>query len=111
MERFSLGVVIGSIRQALAIFIVLVTIALTGYLVSHKLSNPDHYQYGTCPWSGHVVHGSIIGLSCRPPTRAAWQIPLAVVIAIGSLGSAAFVTSRRSWRRAGGPEERRVLRA
>ena len=36
-------------RQAIAIFIVLVTVALTAFLVTHKLSNPDHYAYGYCP--------------------------------------------------------------
>jgi hypothetical protein len=110
MERFSLGVVVGSARQALAIFIVLVTVALTAFLVSHKLSNPDHYQVGGCPFPVTIVHGPIQGFSCRPPSRAAWQIPLAIVIALGGLGAAAALTSRRSWRHAGGPEERRVLR-
>lgn len=108
MERFSLAAVVGSMRQALAIFIVLAAIALTAFLVSHNLSNPDHYAYGVCPWYGHISHG--YPPPCRPPTRAAWQIPLAVLIALGGLGAAVAVTSRRSWRRAGGPEEHCVLR-
>jgi hypothetical protein len=108
MERFSLAAVVGSMRQALAVFIVLVTVALTGFLVSHKLSNPDHYAYGFCPDPIVGSHG--YPPPCRPPTQFAWQLPLAVVIALGGLGAAVAVTSRRSWRRPGGPEERRVLR-
>jgi hypothetical protein len=109
MERFSLAAVVGSMRQALAILILLPTIALTAFLVSHRLSNPDHYQYGYCPHPPYITHGPT--QPCRAPTRAAWQLPLAVVIGIGGLGAAVAVSSKRSWRHAGGPEERRVLRA
>lgn len=109
MKRFTLAAVIGSLRQVLAILILLLAIPTTAYLVSRKLSNPDHYQYGFCPSEGFVYHAP--PPPCSPPTRAAWQIPVAVVIAIGGLGAAVAVASTRSRRHAGAPEERRVLRA
>ena len=48
MTRFGLSAVIGSVRQMLAVVIALLAIAGAVYLVSHKLSNPDHYAYGSC---------------------------------------------------------------
>jgi hypothetical protein len=91
MKRFVVAAVVGSIRRLLAIVIAVLAIAGTAYLGSHKLSNPDHYQYGGCPWYGVVSHG--FPRSCSPPTRAAWQIPLA--IAVFGLGAAVVVTDRR----------------
>jgi hypothetical protein len=106
MKGFALAAVTGSLRQVLAIVIAVASIAGTAYLVTHKLSNPDNYRYGGC-YHAFVTQEP---LPCRHPTRTAWQIPLAVVVAIGGLGAAVLVTSRRPWRRAGGSEERRVLR-
>jgi hypothetical protein len=106
MKRFGLAAVIGSVRQALAIFILLATAPAASFLVSHRLSNPDHWAYGGCPHPDYIIHAYS---PCRPPSQFAWQIPLAVVIALGGLGAAAAATSKRSWRHAG-PEERRVLR-
>ncbi len=101
MKAFVPATVVGSIRQALAIVIALLTIAGTAYLVTRKLSNPDGYQYGVCPWYGQISHGPL--RTCGPPTRAAWQIPLAVVIGLGGLGAAVAVTSRRPSRPAFAP--------
>jgi hypothetical protein len=105
MRSLVLSAVIGSARQVLAIFIAMVAIAGPAYLGTHKLSNPDHYAYGVCPWSGTIEHGYL--RSCSPPTRFAWQIPLALVIGIGGVGAAVALTTKR---RPGGPGERRALR-
>jgi len=94
MRRFALAAVIGSARRLLAVVIAVLAIAGTAYLSSHRLSNPDHYAYGSCGDQGPIqlVHA---GYSyCSPPTRAAWQIPLAVVIAILGSGAAIAVASR-----------------
>ena len=103
MKGFALAGVIGSMRQALAIVIALLAIAGTAYLVTHKLSNPDGYQYGICTWYGQVLHGPL--RACGPPTRAAWQIPLAVVIGLGGLGAAVTVTRRRPSRPTLAPQQ------
>jgi hypothetical protein len=86
----------------LAFSIAVLAIAGTSYLVSHRLNNPDHYRYGVCPWYGHPSHGP--PRSCRPPARAPWQIPLAVVIMLGGLGTAVLVAGERPRRRAPAPE-------
>lgn len=97
MKRFALVAVIGSMRQLLAITIAIVAVAGAFYLGDHKLNNPDHYQFGGCPSQGFVYHD--IPPPCRPPTRAAWQIPLAIMVAVVGLGAAATVAGeRRSWR-------------
>jgi uncharacterized membrane protein len=93
MKRFILAAVVGSLRRALAVVIALVALAGAIYFAGHKLSNPDHYQYGGCPWYGVVSHG--FPRSCSPPTRATRQIPLAVAIAVFGLGAAVAVTERR----------------
>jgi hypothetical protein len=100
MKALVLAAAIGSVRQVLAIFIAVLAIAGAAYLGTHRLSNPDHYAYGGCPWYGEVLHGPL--RSCSPPTRFAWQIPLAVVIGIGGLGAAMAL---------GGSADRRVLHA
>ena len=69
----------------------------TAYLGSHKLSNPDQYQRGFCPDEGFVYHA--YPPPCRPPTRAAWQIPLAFAIATLGLGAAVKIASERPSRR------------
>lgn len=99
MKGFALAAVLSSVRHALAILVALVAIAGAAYLGTHRLSNPDHYAYGVCPWYGSVSHG--FPRVCRPPARADWQIPLAILTAIGGLGAAAAV---------GGSTERRALR-
>ena len=82
-------------RRLLATVFAVLAIAGTAYLVSHKLSNPDDYRYGSCPF-----HFAMEPLPCSPPTRAAWQIPLAIVIAVGGLGAALVVAGERPRRRA-----------
>ncbi|HEU5245336.1 MAG TPA: hypothetical protein VFU33_13135 [Gaiellaceae bacterium] len=104
MKRLVLAKVVGSARQVLAIFVALLAIAGVGYLVSHKLSNPSHYAYGDCFHPAGIYHGPIQpGSGCRPPTRAVWQIPLAIVIGAGGLGAALLI--------AGGPRRPRHLTA
>ena len=94
MKGLVLGKVVESVRQVLAVFIVLLAIAGAAYLGSHKLSNPSHYQYGECFHPAGLYHGPIQTLGCMPPTRAAWQIPLAIVIGVGGLGAAILITRR-----------------
>lgn len=89
-----------SMRQMLAIVIAVLAIAGAGYLVSRNLSNPDHYVYLQYP-DGTGAQGYCVGRNlplggiglppCDPPTRAAWQIPLAVLIALFGLGAAGVV--------------------
>jgi hypothetical protein len=102
MKRIVLAGVVGSTRQLLAIVIAVAAIAGAGYLVSHKLSNPDHYAYGGCPFQG-IDHG--FPRPCRPPTRAPWQIPLAIVIAVGGLGVAVVVVGDGRRRHVPSPAE------
>jgi hypothetical protein len=99
MKGLVLAKFIGSARQVLAVFVALVAIAGAAYLVSHKLSKHGDYAYGYCP--PHFGTTLITVQSpCRLPTRAFWQIPLAIVIGVGGLGAAALITSRpRSPRR------------
>ena len=108
MKGFALAAAIRSVRQVLAIFVALLAIAGTAYLGTHKLSNPDHYAYGVCPWYGRIQHG--LPRSCSPPTHFAWQIPLAVVIGIGGLGATVVLAGRRPRRHAGVSEAQRALR-
>ena len=102
MKGFLLAAVVGSTRRVLAVIVAVLAVAGTSYLVSHKLSNPDHSRYGECPWYGVVSHG--FPRACRPQTRAAWQIPLAIVIAVGGLGAAVMVAGERPRRRASTPD-------
>jgi hypothetical protein len=103
MERFAFAATFSSLRRLLAVVVAGLAVALAGFLISHRLSNPDHYAYGTCPWLGHVYHGPYYP-SCRPPARAVWQIPLAVVLVAGGLGAAAVLAGPRPRRRAPAPE-------
>jgi hypothetical protein len=96
MKGFVLEAVISSTRRLLAVGIVLLAIAGTSYLGSHKLDNPDHYRYGGCPF--HVTHGW--PPACRPPARAAWQIPVAILLAAAGLGAAVVVAGERPRRHA-----------
>jgi hypothetical protein len=91
------------VRQVLAIVIAVLSIAGAGYLVSHDLSNPYHFVYYKYPPltaqgycgnnlpTGGITHG--MHVRCEPPTRAAWQIPLAVLLAILGLGAVGVVGS------------------
>ena len=97
MMRFALAAVIGSTRRLLAVIIAVLAIAGTAYLISHKLSNPDHYAYGSCGDQGPIQLFHAGDSYCSQPTRATWQIPLAVVIAILGSGAAIAVASR-PWR-------------
>jgi hypothetical protein len=99
MTGFALAAVIRSVRQVLAIFVVVVAIAGAGYLGIHKLGAPQNYAFGRCSYPQGVYHGPIP--TCRPPTRLAWQLPVAVVVALGGLGAAVAL---------GGSTERRLLR-
>jgi|tagenome__1003787_1003787.scaffolds.fasta_scaffold20880924_3 hypothetical protein len=81
-------------RQVFAIVIAVLAIAGTAYLVSNRLSNPDHYQPyggGVCADQVYIMSPVQGGRPCRPPTRATWQVPLAVAIAILGLGAAVKV--------------------
>jgi hypothetical protein len=104
MERFALAALFGSLRRLLAVVVAGLAIALAGFLISHKLSNPDHFSYGGCPWFGTIRHGPVLRSLCRPPTRAVWQIPVAVLLLAGGLGAAVVTAGRRPRRRAPAPE-------
>jgi peptidoglycan/LPS O-acetylase OafA/YrhL len=99
MKGLAFAAVIGSLRRVLAVTVALLAISGAGYLISHKLSNPDHYHYGECPSprGPSLLFGP---RSCSPSTRAAWQIPLGIAIALGGLGAAAVVAGERPRRRA-----------
>jgi hypothetical protein len=89
MKRFALAAVLGSMGRALAVVIALVALAGALYFGGHKLSNPDHYSAvagGLCnrPFYGVNLEGP---RTCSPPTRAAWQIPLAALLAAVALGA------------------------
>jgi len=92
MRGLALTAVVDSMRQVLAVVIALLAIAGAAFLGSHKLSNPDHYQYGGCFSRDYINNGW--PLPCRPPTRAAWQIPLALLIGVGGLAAAVLITSK-----------------
>ena len=106
MKGFVLAAVLHSLRQALAIVLAGLAVAGTAYLGSHKLSNPDHYRYGGC-YRTFFTHG--FPPRCNPPTRAAWQIPLAIAIGVVGLGSALAVAGKRPLQRA--RSGRRVYRS
>jgi hypothetical protein len=93
MKRFALAAVLGSMRQLLAITIALLAVAGAFYLSGHKLNNPDHYRFAGCPSQGFVYHD--VPPPCMPPTRAAWQIPLAVMVTLIGLGAAVTVAGER----------------
>ena len=96
MKRFVLAAVIGSLKRALAVVVVLVALPAAIYVGSHKLSNPDNYQSlrsnggPGCVYTGvqSPRYSPLLNPpACSPPTRAAWQIPLAVLLAAVALGA------------------------
>ena len=97
MKRYVLASVVGSVRQLLAVVIAVLALAGAVYLGSHKLNNPDQYQYGTCFSQSFVYNAR--PPACSPPTRAAWQIPVAILIGTVGLGAAAVVGGDRPRRR------------
>ena len=106
MKRFVLAAVVGSLRWAVAVVIALVALAGATDLVSHRLSNPDHYHAlisdggPGCVYPGpHVLNWGIQQPTCSPPTRAAWQIPLAVLLAAVALGAVLAGADERPRRR------------
>jgi len=103
MKRFVLAGVIGSVRQLLAVFIAVLAVAGAAYLSSHKLDKHGDYAYGYCPPHFGTTLITKSGPLCGPPTRGAWQIPLAVALAAFGLGAAAAVASDRHWRHARAP--------
>ena len=109
MKRFVLAAVIGSMRRALAVVVVLVALPAAIYVGSHKLSNPDNYQSlrsnggPGCVYTRvhRMRHPSLspFGATCSPPTRAAWQIPLAVLLAAVAFGAVLAGTNEHPARR------------
>jgi hypothetical protein len=104
MKRFVLTTVLASLRQAIAVVVVLVALPAAVYLGTHRLSNPDNYQ--SLPSNGGP--GCVYNLPqpnhgdpppCSPPTRAAWQIPLAVVLGAVCLGAVLAGANERPRRR------------
>jgi hypothetical protein len=93
MTRFALAVVIGSMRNLLAIIIAVLAIAGAAYLGTHEVGFPVHQA--AC-YSGPRLSTP----SCRQPTYAAWHMPLAIVLAALGLGAAAAVATERPWRHA-----------
>jgi hypothetical protein len=102
MRRFSFAAVIGSVRQVLAVTLAVLAVAGSAYLGSHKLSNPDHYAYGSCFHGPLTITHPLIQRvgSCNPPARAVWQIPLAVVLLTLGLGTAVVIAAERPRRHA-----------
>jgi hypothetical protein len=102
MRGAGLAALVASMRQLLAVVVAMLSIAGAGYLLSHKLSNPDHFVYekytlpgvqGSCPANPApvITPGGLPIHDCEPPIRAAWQIPLAILLAILGLGAAGAV--------------------
>lgn len=98
VTKFTLAAVVGSARRSLAVIVAVLAIVGASYLTTHKLNNPDHYAYGGCGVESHIGTTLITGRpSCAPPTRAVWQIPLAVMIAVLGFG-AAVAAAGPHWR-------------
>ena len=89
MKGFAFSAVLGSMGRALAVVIALVALAGAIYFGGHKLSNPDHYSAVGGGLCNRPVYGELIGgpPRCSPPTRVAWQIPLAALLAVVALGA------------------------
>ena len=98
MKGFALAAVVG-VRQLLALIIAVMAIAGAAYLSSHKLDRHGDYAYGSCPPHFGTTLISRSGPLCGPPTRGAWQIPLALLIGAVGLGAAILVMPKRPWRR------------
>jgi hypothetical protein len=107
MKGFVLVAVIGSMRRALAVVVVLVALPAAIYVGSHKLSNPDNYHAlrseggPGCVYTRQRVPPTLspFGPTCSRPTRAAWQIPLAVLLAAVALGAVLAGTDEYPGRR------------
>jgi hypothetical protein len=105
MKRVVLAAVVGSLRRALAVVIALLALAGAIYFGSHKLSNPDHYHAliseggPGCVYPGPVRVIWPHQVRCSPPTRAAWQIPLAVLLAAVALAAVLASANERPRRR------------
>src|SRR4051794_4489756 len=98
MARFAFAVVVGSVRNLLAIIIAVLAIAGAAYPGTHEVGFPVHQ---TACYSNPRLHTPRLHTpSCRQPTYAAWQIPLAILLAALGLGAAAAVASDRPWRQA-----------
>jgi hypothetical protein len=94
MKRFAFAATTGSIRRALALTIAVVALAGTVALGRARLDNPGHYP--GCRYSRtHTLALSVA--PCTPPTRATWQIPLALLIAVGGLAAAVKANGDRPW--------------
>ena len=93
MKRFVVAKVLGSTGRALSVVVALVAIAGAIYFGTHKLSNPDNYQSlpskggPGCVYPGPAPITHPIQYHCSLPTRAAWQIPLAVVLTAVAMGA------------------------
>lgn len=86
MKRFALAAFFGSMRQAVAIVVGVLALGGAAYLGGHKLDNPGHYP--SCLYApGRHLEPTFH--ACSPPTRAAWQIPVATVLAALGLATAA----------------------
>jgi hypothetical protein len=97
MKGLVLAAVIGSARQLLAIVVALLAIAGAAYYGTHEVGFPVH-QAACYHSNPRIRHGNIP--SCRQPSPAAWQIPLAVVLAGLGLGAAVAVAGGRPCRQA-----------
>src|SRR4051794_39821149 len=103
MARFAFAVVVGSMRNLLAIIIAVLAIAGAAYLGTHEVGFPVHQTacYSNPRLRTPRLHTPRLHTpSCRQPTYAAWQIPLAILLAALGLGATAAVASDRPWRQA-----------
>lgn len=79
-------------RNAVAIVVAGIACLGAAFLVTADLTMHGHYHCDT--------HGVATGQQCNPQgsywiaDRAAWQIPVAIVIAVTGLAAAAFVARR-----------------
>jgi hypothetical protein len=85
MKGIVLAAVIGSARQLLAIVVALLAIAGAAYFGTHEVGFPVHQA--ACYSAPRISQTP----SCRQPTSAAWQIPLAIVLTVLGLGAAVAV--------------------
>lgn len=98
MKEFVVAAVVGA-RQLLALVIALAAIGGAAYLGSHKLDKHGDYAYGSCPPHFGTTLITSSGPYCGPPTRGAWQSPVAILLGAFGLGAAVLVLGGRRWRR------------